>query len=235
MLTSPRIETASRKQHGRTLLNYPLKNIEICLNNRKFQLTVVDDPDQYLETLSKEDVEGTLFLPYWTYLWESSIGLAQYLSDNRTTLSNKSILEIGCGYGLAGIVTAKLGAEVTFTDFEHDALLFTRHNSQQNETSTGTYVQMDWSAPCFQKRFNVVLGADVIYEEQNWDSIIELLQNLLELNGIAIFSEPNRKNADEFFKLIRENGFTFKKSICSISLQEKTAKINIFQVKHTKR
>ncbi len=220
------------KRHGRPSLDYPLKHTEIFLNNRRFQLTVVDDPDQYLETLSKEDVEGTLFLPYWTYLWESSIGLAQYLSDNRTTLSNKSILEIGCGYGLAGIVAAKFGAKVTYTDFEHDALLFARHNSQQNDVSVGTYVQMDWSAPCFQNRFDVVLGADVIYEEQNWDSIIELLHNLLELKGVAIFSEPNRKNADGFFKLIRENGFTFKKSICSISLQEKTAKINLFQVKH---
>lgn len=235
MLASHKTETASMKQYGSPFLHYPLKNIEICLNNRKFQLTVVDDPDQYLETLSKEDVEGTLFLPYWTYLWESSIGLAQYLSDNRATLSNKRILEIGCGYGLAGIVAAKFGAKVTYTDFEHDALLFARHNSQQNDVSVGTYVQMDWSAPCFRKRFDFVLGADVIYEEQNWDPIIELLHNLLELKGVAIFSEPNRKNADGFFKLIRENGFTFKESICSFSLQQKIAKINIFQVKHVKR
>lgn len=232
MLVSHRIETASMKQYGRPFLHYPLKNTEICLNNRKFQLTVVNDPDQYLEILSKEDVEGTLFLPYWTYLWESSIGLAQYLSDNSTTLSNKSILEIGCGYGLAGIVAAKFGAKVIYTDFEHDALLFARYNSQQNDVSADTYVQMNWSAPCFQKRFDFILGADVIYEEQNWDPIIELLHNLLELKGVAIFSEPNRKNADGFCKLIRENGFTFKKSICSISLQEKTGKINIFQVKH---
>ena len=223
------------KQHGGPLLDYPLKNTEICLNNKKYQLTVVDDPDRYLEKLSKEDDEGTLFLPYWTYLWESSIGLAQHLSDNGTTLFNKRILEIGCGYGLAGIVATQFGARVTFTDFEHDALQFARHNSLLNETSAGTYVQMDWFAPCFQNRFDVVLGADVIYEKQNWDPIIELLHTLLELKGIAIFSEPNRKNADGFFKLVRENGFRFKKSICTISSQKKIARINIFQVKYEKR
>lgn len=223
------------KQDGSPFLDYPLRNSDICFNSQSFHLTVVDEPDRYLEKLSREDVEGTLFLPYWTYLWESSIGLAKHLSDNRATLSDKRILEIGCGYGLAGIVAAKFGANVTFTDFEHDALQFARYNSQQNDVSTGAYVQMDWSAPCFQNRFDVVLGADVIYEEQNWDPIIELLHNLLELKGVAIFSEPNRKNADGFFKLIRENGFTFKETICSFSLQEKTAKINIYQVKHAKR
>lgn len=223
------------KQDGRPILDYPLKYTEICINNKTFQLAVVADPDRYLEELSREDDEGTLFLPYWTYLWESSIGLAEYLSDYRRTLTDKTILEIGCGYGLAGIVAAKLGAKVTFTDFEHDALQFARYNSLQNGVSTGTYVQMDWSAPCFQNSFDVILGADVIYEERNWDTIIELLYNLLKSNGVAIFSEPKRKNADGFFKLIRENGFTFKKSICSFSLQKKTTRINIIQVKYAKR
>lgn len=223
------------KQDGRPILDYPLRYTEICINNKKFQLAVVADPDRYLEELSREDDEGTLFLPYWTYLWESSIGLAKYLSDYRRTLTDKTILEIGCGYGLAGIVAARFGAKATFTDFEHDALQFARYNSLQNGVSTGTYIQMDWSAPCFQNSFDIILGADVIYEERNWDTIIELLYNLLKSNGVAIFSEPRRKNADGFFKLIRENGFTFKKSICSFSLQKKTTRINIIQVKYAKR
>ena len=217
------------------ILDYPLKNTEICLNDWNCQLDVVDEFDQILDLLSKEDNEGTLLLPYWAYLWESSIGLAEHLSDNSTILTDKRILEIGCGYGLAGIVAAKVGAIVTFTDFEHDALQFARHNSQQNDVSTGTFVQMDWSAPCFQNGFDVVLGADVIYEEQNWDPIIELLHNLLEPKGEAIFSEPKRKNADGFFERIQKNGFSFKRTTRTISLEQKTLEINIFQVKHAER
>ena len=217
------------------VLDYPLRNSDLCLNSKRFHLTVVDEPDRYLEELSREDVEGTLFLPYWIYLWESSIGLAEHLSDNSTILTDKRILEIGCGYGLEGIVAAKVGAIVTFTDFEHDALRFARLNSQQNDVSAGTYVQMDWSAPCFQNGFDVVLGADVIYEEQNWDPIIELLHNLLEPKGEAIFSEPKRKNADGFFERIQKNGFSFKRTTRSISLKQRTAEINIFQVKHVER
>lgn len=216
-------------------LDYLLRNSDICLNSRRFSLSVVDEPDRYLEELSREDVEGTLFLPYWTYLWESSIGLAEHLSDNSTILTDKRILEIGCGYGLAGIVAAKVGAIVTFTDFEYDALQFARHNSQQNDVSTGTYVQMDWAAPCFQNGFDVILGADVIYEEKNWDPIIELLHNLLHPKGKAIFSEPKRKNADGFFERIQKNGFSFKRTTRTISLEQKTAEINIFQVKHAER
>ncbi len=217
------------------LVRLSLKNTDIFLNNRKILLTVIDEPNVYLEKLSKEDNEGTLYLPYWTYLWESSIGLAKYLSEYQIKLSDKHILEIGCGYGLAGIVACQAGADVVFTDFEHDALLFARVNTEQNLKNSANFVQMNWTDPCFSFKFDVILASDVIYEEHNWQPIMCLLKTLLASSGVAIFSEPNRKNADEFFKLIRENGFTFKKSICSISLQENTAKINIYQIKHDKR
>ena len=39
-----------------------------------------------------------------------------------------------------------------------------------------------------------------------------LLQAYLAPNGIALFSEPNRKNAIGFFKLLNENDFTYQKS-----------------------
>lgn len=220
------------KKDAKYLFNYPVKNTQITLEDRKIQLTIVDEPDCYLEELSKEDGEGRLYLPYWTYLWESSIGLAQHILQFLSAISNISILEIGCGYGLAGIVACQVGAKVVFTDFEHDALSFARHNLHLNGEISTNFVQMDWSAPCFQYNFDVILGADVIYEEQNWISIIDLLTSHLAPKGIAIFAEPYRKNADGFFKSIRERGFTIQKSSCTISLEQKTTAINILEIKH---
>ncbi len=213
------------------LKDYPITNTAISLGNETIQLTIVDNPDRFLDKLSREDCDGTLYLPYWTYLWESAIALARHVSELEGTLSGQHILEIGCGFGLAGIVACKAGSKVVFTDFEHDALQFALHNSQQNGIDFAVFVQMDWNAPCFQSKFDVILASDVIYEEQNWQPILGLLQNLLTTDGIAIFSEPNRKNADGFLKCIRENGFTFEKSTCSISLDQKTTEINIYTIK----
>ena len=213
------------------LLVYPTTNTTLEIGNGEIQLTIVDEPDLFLDKLSKEDRDGRLYLPYWTYLWESAIGLARYVSELGATFSGQHILEIGCGFGLAGIVACQAGAKVVFTDFEHDALQFALHNSQLNGIENGVFVQMDWNTPCFNSKFDVILASDVIYEEQNWESILGLLLNLLVSDGIAIFSEPNRKNADGFFKCITENGFTFEKTTCPISLDQKTTQINIYTVK----
>ena len=213
------------------LNDYPLTDTTIQLIDTEIQLTIVDTPDRFLDKLSREDSEGRLFLPYWIYLWESAIGLARHISETGETCSEKYILEIGCGFGLAGIAACQAGAEVAFTDFEYDALLFAKHNAQQNGIDSAIFVQMDWNAPCFHGKFDVILGSDVVYEEQNWQPILCLLQSLLGDEGIALFSEPNRKNADGFFRCIRKNGFAFEKSICSISLNQKTTSINIYTIK----
>lgn len=210
--------------------DYPLKHTTILLENGEIHLTIVDDPDRFLDKLSKENNEGRLFLPYWIYLWESAVGLARHISELGEMLCGQDTLEIGCGFGLAGIVARQAGAKVVFTDFEHDALLFAQYNSQQNGINSAAFVQMDWDTPCFSTKFDVILASDVIYEEENWKPILGLLQNLLNTDGTALFSEPNRKNADGFLKCIRKNGFTFQKSTCSISLDQKTTHINIYTV-----
>ena len=214
------------------LNDYPVTDTTIQLSDREIQLTIVDDPDRFLDKLSREDSDGWLFLPYWIYLWESAIGLARHISELDRSLSDKCVLEIGCGFGLAGITACQAGAKVVFTDFEHDALLFAKHNAQQNGIDSAIFVQMDWNALCFQDKFDVILASDVIYEEQNWQPILSLLQNLLSPDGVAFFSEPNRKNADGFFIRIRDNGFTYQKSTCSISEDGKTIQVNIYKVEH---
>lgn len=212
------------------LPDYPISNKTISFENREIQLTIIEDPDQFLDKLSREDSDDVLYLPYWVYLWGSAIGLAQHISKLESSLSGKIVLEIGCGFGLAGIAASQTGANVVFTDFEHDALLFAKYNARQNGVEPTTFVQMDWNAVCFQCMFDVILASDVIYEEQNWKPIIALLQTHLAQNGLAIFSEPNRNNAGGFFKSLHENGFTFEKTTCDITLNQKTTHINIYTI-----
>ncbi len=212
------------------LFDYPITDTKIQIGDRQIKLTIVDDPDHFLDTLSREDSDGRLYLPYWTYLWESAIGLARHVYELGNTIAGQRILEIGCGFGLAGIVASQVGAEVVFSDFEYDALLFAQHNAQQNGIRSADYVQMDWNTPCFQCQFDVILASDVIYEEQNWQPLIQLLQTYLKPDGIAIFSEPNRKNAGGFFKDIRKNGFIFEKSTCFVTLDNKERQVNLYTI-----
>ena len=213
------------------LQDYPLTSTIIKLKTGRVQLTIIEEPDWYLEQLSREDNEGKLYLPYWTYLWESSIGLAHYVEKIGTPLKDTHILEIGCGFGLTGIVACRMGAQVVFTDAEQEALHFAHHNADQNGVSQrADFVQMDWNTPCFNRKFPYILAADVIYEEHHWTPIVALLQNYLAPNGIALFSEPNRNNAVGFFKLIRDNGFRYQKSTYPVTLERTTSQVSIYSV-----
>ena len=221
---------------GKTeLRDYPLTSTIIKLKTGRVQLTIVKEPDWFLEQLSREDSEGKLYLPYWTYLWESSIALAHHIEKLGTHLKNTTVLEIGCGFGLTGIVACRMGARVVFTDAERDALHFVQHNAEQNGVEDrADFAQMDWNTPCFNYKFRYILAADVIYEEHHWEPILMLLQNCLAPNGVALFSEPNRSNAVGFFKLIGTNGFTYQKSTCPVTLDKQTSQVSIYTIRRIK-
>ena len=213
------------------LRDYPLTSSIIKLETGRVQLTLIEDPDWFLERLSREDSEGKLYLPYWTYLWESSIGLARYVEKIGTRLKDAHILEIGCGFGLTGIVACQKGARVVFTDAEQEALRFAHHNADQNGVSQrADFVQMDWNTPCFNCKFPYILAADVIYEEPHWTPIVTLLQEYLTSNGVALFSEPNRSNATGFFKLLTDTGFIYRKSTYPVTLDRQTSQVSIYSV-----
>lgn len=215
------------------LQDYPLTNTNISLGNSELPLTIIAEPDWFLDRLSREDSEGTLYLPYWTYLWEASVGLARHIEKLGETLAEQRVLEIGCGFGLTGIVACRAGANVVFTDAEQEALRFARHNALQNDVaSRAAFVQMDWNFPCFRAPFSHILASDVIYEEHHWQPIARLLQEFLAWEGVALFSEPNRINAIGFLNLIRDKGFTYQKSVCPVEFDEKTATVCIYTVRH---
>ena len=188
---------------------YPVEEKTIPLVSNPIRMAIIDDPDQLLDTLSKEDPCGTLHLPYWTYLWPSAIGLAQYL-DRSDGLAGQRILEIGCGFGLAGIVACQKGGIGLFTDYEQDTLAFARYNALQNGcTDRASFVQMDWNSSCLKGKFSRILASDVIYEDTHWNPILSLLQTHLAPDGEAIFSEPNRTSASGFLERVSRYGFTY--------------------------
>lgn len=54
---------------------------------------------------------------YGLYAWPCSIALAEYVWQRRHSFRNKSVLELGAGTALPGLVAATVGAaHVTLTD-----------------------------------------------------------------------------------------------------------------------
>jgi predicted nicotinamide N-methyase len=209
---------------------YPLKEQVIPLADGQIVMTVVREPDEWLEKLSREDSAGRLILPYWTYLWPSSIALAQHL-NRMQNLQGKEVLELGCGFGLPGIAAFQRGAAVLFIDYERDALLFAQYNALQNGCSAGTaFVRMDWNCPCFNRPFSRIIAADIIYEEINWQPLLAFLQKHLTRGSLAIFAEPNRANTPGFLELLNQRGFTYEKHSHAVPHEGSSIAVDIYHI-----
>ena len=81
------------------------------------------------------------------------------------------VLDLGCGMGLAGTVAAALGAHVLFADLEPPALLFAALNSLPWRDRIRTR-RTNWRTDDLGQQFPLILGADILYEKQQWISSI---------------------------------------------------------------
>lgn len=53
---------------------------------------------------------------YGLFVWPCSVVLAEYVWQQKHRFSGATVVELGAGTSLPGLVAAKLGARVTLTD-----------------------------------------------------------------------------------------------------------------------
>jgi predicted nicotinamide N-methyase len=158
------------------------------------------NPEALIDEESFADDE---FLPYWAELWPSAIAVARHLAP--LPLAGQRVLELGCGLGLPAIVAAKAGGHVLATDCAHDALAFVARNARRNDARVETAV-MTWTTPSEIRRhgtFDLVLAADVLYEERNAAPLLAMLDRAVAEGGTALVADPGRLYAAAFLSAAR--------------------------------
>ncbi len=181
------------------LRNFPCGSLNL-------QLWCVTDPAALYDAVDPEQFAQDEKFPYWAELWPSSIGLATYLAEHGN-LSGVKTIELGCGLGLAGVAASQLGADVLFTDFDEDALLFAEQNHLQNLGVPGKIQFLDWRNPPTDCQYDLILGADVLYERRFLEPFLATLKVLLSPNGQALVAEPGRLIAAPPLKKLESEGF----------------------------
>jgi len=147
-------------------------------------------------------------LPYWAELWESARGIAVALGKMKLTQSTR-VLDLGCGMGLGGGAAAALGARVTLADVESPALLFARLNC----LSFGKRVRvrrLNWRIDRLGEQFDLILGADILYERQQWEFLNEFWNAHLAQGGSVLLGEPGRQSGEMFGPWIRQRGWLLR-------------------------
>jgi predicted nicotinamide N-methyase len=153
-------------------------------------------PRQAEALLSEEAFEHEEFLPYWAELWPSGLALARVV--RRRDVRELRVLELGCGLAVPSIVAALGGAQVLATDWSPEALEVAEANAERNGAELETEL-VSWSD---HERFlsggpwDLVLGADLLYERRNVDQLLTLLPHL---GSQILLAEPGRPPATRFF------------------------------------
>lgn len=186
----------------------------------ELDFTRIKDPDRVLDQVADEEdrrerQSGTrtdadqLHLPYWAELWDSAPGVAQFLVKHYSTPTPLTVLDLGCGMGLSGAVAAALGHRVLFADLEPPALLFATLNSLPWRTRIRTR-RLNWQRDTLDDRFDLILGADILYERPQWPHLEPFWRHHLAPNGIVLLGEPGRQTGDLFLQWITQKPWTLQ-------------------------
>lgn len=160
--------------------------------------------------------EGRDILPFGLLLWEAAIALGETIAER--DLTGLDVLELGCGVGLPGIVAARAGARVLMTDIDMLALEIAARNVRANGVdSRVTFDAPNWRTWAPVNRFDMILGADIVYDWEDHAAIVRLITTALRPGGVALITDPRRSETLHFLELCQQAGLELRTATRRIS------------------
>lgn len=171
-------------------------------------LRTLRDKQQYFD---KDGVAEKLGIssatwPIFGVVWPSSVALANYLLQY--DLTNKRILEVGCGIGLVSLLLNHHLADITATDIHPEAESFLLENVLLNKGSAIPFTRASWdSVDTGMGEFDLVVGSDLLYERKNIVSLAEFINRHAKSGKEVIIVDPGRGNHASFSKKMIKLGY----------------------------
>jgi predicted nicotinamide N-methyase len=175
--------------------------------DRRIGLWVPDDPDALIEQTNQQDTdEWDTPMPYFALIWPAGEALARHLLAG-PRLDGRRTLDLGCGLGACGLAAARRGARVTFFDWEERAIQIVAASAAHQGLEAEGFLVGDWSSPPpGLGAFDLILGADLLYEERNAPAVSRFVASHLAVEGEALIADPGRRHAGPFLELAHEYG-----------------------------
>jgi predicted nicotinamide N-methyase len=188
---------------------YETEPVELTVGSRQLTLLRVQDLERWVdrEALLRDETEEP---PYWAHLWTGAVTLARYIEE-RVECRDLSVLDLGCGLGLTGIIAALKGGQVMFADKEPEALAFATVNAQVNNCPLVEARVLDFTKDTFAQQFSLILGAEILYDRPAFPALVAFLVRHLSPNGHAVLADAKRTNTDDFYRQLDQAGLAWTK------------------------
>ncbi|TFK74502.1 hypothetical protein BDN72DRAFT_759811 [Pluteus cervinus] len=149
--------------------------------------------------------------------WPAGEVLSRYLVyKGPTYVQSKSILELGSGTGLVGLVAAKLGCpSVWITDQAPLLDIMNRNIHLNNLSESVKAVELNWGTPIPHPNDSppnpdLILAADCVYFEPTFPLLVQTLSDLSTSSTEILFCYKKRRKADKRFFTLLKKQFTWE-------------------------
>lgn len=152
-------------------------------------------------------------LPYWALVWPSGLALAETLLAQPDVIRGKQALELGCGLGTTATAAIACGARLLVADCFAETLLFCRYNTLRNAGQEPRTMLLNWRTPAGREAcvarapFDALLAADILYEQDDLEPLLELVPRLLAPDGVFWLAEPGRRVSQAFVREAASRGW----------------------------
>jgi predicted nicotinamide N-methyase len=160
-------------------------------------------------------------LPYWAMIWPSGVVLAGVIAREPHRFRGNRVLELGPGVGVTAVAALQAGAELVVADSAPGALLLCALNARNQVGVAPRSLQVNWRYPSLAlfaaagDGFDVVLAADVLYEEDDVRPLIRLLERVLAPGGEIWLADPGRLPARRFVETLTRRGWSWHSEACA--------------------
>jgi methyltransferase-like protein 23 len=169
-------------------------------------------------------------LPYGVALWPAAIALAHEVASRADAIRGRSVLELGAGTGLPGIVAASLGARVVQTDRNELALSVCRRNGERNGIRTIEHRLADWADWADATRYDWIIGADILYGEAAHPDLRRIFASGLAPAGRILVADPFRAASFRLLEALEAEGWAISWHKWKIGEEAAMRPIGLFEL-----
>lgn len=215
------LPAAEQALYQRLRKEYRLAFEPLSFGPVRLNLLTVTDLEPLLE--GKDPLKDPSSFPFWVKLWEAAIVLAQHLAGQKFAPGTR-LLELGAGLGAPGLAAAAAGCSVTLTDYEEQILDFERVSAAASGLDGVTCSLLDWKNPPPMERFDVIVGAEILFREEFFAPLLQVMRGALKPGGVIYLAHDVRRQSLRPFLEMAEAEYTIAASMRTLrSLDEDRA------------
>ncbi|ELR11534.1 nicotinamide n-methyltransferase [Acanthamoeba castellanii str. Neff] len=210
----------SYAESGRVVLKVPHEGRVTSLHIARVEQLAPCDAAGILDGSS--DLTGLM-------LWPAAEALAHLIATEPDKWRGKTVLELGAGVGLVGLVASLFCGQVLITDGEEEVISMIEENLQANkdalpEASRVRCCSLDWTedldawkAKHDCSSFDVIVGSDIIYSFEALPALFTVVQGLLahtaDAHFLVLYSSRGKRLDDRLPEVAAAHGFD-----CSVAM-----------------